>query len=706
MKIKLFHKFFLLMFIPGFVSVLWLGFTLIKKYQFSLETPIKQFYIEKTDNLKNQIESQIALLDLIANFIFNNISKVEWTEKQNIIASALNMNRSIKSISAVTLTGEEVIKAINRKEKTIELKKIADKEYFKKSKVERKRVIYIDKKTEDIVVVYPFEKFFLKFEIYKNDFFLSMNFEKIGDTGFSFIVGENGNLLFAPEIFSNIDFSDCEKWEIVQQAIKGGASATIDYKNEKGIDYIGAYSYIPSLNGAVIVMQEKNDAYLYAMDIKKDALRIVIIFVIAVVILSYIFSQNMVKPIMKITKAAQKVSEGDFDQKVEINTNDELKDLADTFNNMTVQLKRYSEMQIERILRERENTQAVLFSTEDGIIMIDKENRIQLINRKAASLLDEIPENLENKNIFEVIKNETIKDSLVELIDKKDPKFFKELTFSSGAATRIFKCTLREIRLPEKKEISGYLIAMYDVTLDKEIEKMKDSFLHSITHDLRNPMGAIKGFVEFMLKEIPGPINETQKKMLISMDRAALRLLGMINNILDIAKMEAGKMDINLSKTSINEIVRRVLDLMESLAQKKRIKFILDASEDIILNIDANLIERVFTNLIGNSIKFTPEDGTITVGLRKEGNVLRAWVEDTGPGIPQDYIDKVFEKFEQVKGQKAGGTGLGLTISKHIVEAHKGKIWAEYRPNKGAMFVFTIPLNLEKDEMGRLVSND
>jgi len=180
----------------------------------------------------------------------------------------------------------------------------------------------------------------------------------------------------------------------------------------------------------------------------------------------------------------------------------------------------------------------------------------------------------------------------------------------------------------------------------------------------------------------------------------------MINNILDAAKMRAGKMEINLSTFDIREVAARVLDLMESLGQRKKIKFAVDSPREMTVIGDANLLERVFTNLVGNSIKFTPEEGTITIGIRKEERVLRAWVEDTGDGIPLDYIGKVFEKFEQVKGQKAGGTGLGLTISKNVVEAHKGKIWAEYREGKGALFVFTLPLNLAKDEHGRVIVNE
>jgi signal transduction histidine kinase len=217
---------------------------------------------------------------------------------------------------------------------------------------------------------------------------------------------------------------------------------------------------------------------------------------------------------------------------------------------------------------------------------------------------------------------------------------------------------------------------------------------------MRNPMGAIKGFIEFLLKEIPGPLNEAQKKMLLSMDRAAFRLLGMINNILDIAKMEAGKMILNLSEFNIVEVARRSIELMESLTQKKNISMELIAPQELKLNADMALIERIFINLIGNAIKFTGENGKIMVGLEKKDKYIYGWVEDTGEGLPLDYVEKVFEKFEQVKGQKAGGTGLGLTICKYITKTHLGDIWAEQYPKRGARFVFKIPLGLTKNEDG------
>ena len=156
--------------------------------------------------------------------------------------------------------------------------------------------------------------------------------------------------------------------------------------------------------------------------------------------------------------------------------------------------------------------------------------------------------------------------------------------------------------------------------------------------------------------------------------------MNLINNILDIAKMEAGRVRLQLKTASLAGVAGRAIDILEQLARAKNVSLVLAAEEEFSLELDADMIERVFTNLIGNAIKYTPEGGTVTVTIRADGPNLKCEVADTGEGIPPDYLSRVFEKFEQVQGQRRGGTGLGLTISRFFVEAHLGRIWAESDP--------------------------
>jgi len=208
-------------------------------------------------------------------------------------------------------------------------------------------------------------------------------------------------------------------------------------------------------------------------------------------------------------------------------------------------------------------------------------------------------------------------------------------------------------------------------------------------------MTSIRGFLKFLIDGVAGPVTEQQKKMLGVMDHASLKLLSLINDILDIAKLESGRMTINLSDCDLKMICQRSIEMAGGLALKKSITIRTESKEDFPkIKADPELIERVFSNLLGNALKFTPESGSITVSLKELSDRVEVSVEDTGEGIPPEYVERIFDKFQQVAGQRKGGTGLGLTICKHIVEAHSGEIWAESKLGQGAKFIFTLPKDL------------
>jgi Osmosensitive K+ channel histidine kinase len=228
-----------------------------------------------------------------------------------------------------------------------------------------------------------------------------------------------------------------------------------------------------------------------------------------------------------------------------------------------------------------------------------------------------------------------------------------------------------------------------------------DNSLHVLTHDLRNPISAIRGFLDFLLKETPGPLNPTQRKMLSSVDHASLRLLGMVNNILDSAKAESGKMQIELTSVNLRSVASGVLNLMSGLGEHKHLKFSLEG-DDVTVNADAVLIERLLTNLIGNAIKFTQEGGSVGVGVKEDGRWAVIWVKDDGEGISQEHVRDIFEKYKQA-GRKGVGTGLGLSICRFIAHAHRGEIRVESAPGRGSKFIVRFPKNLRCADNGSIV---
>jgi signal transduction histidine kinase len=216
-------------------------------------------------------------------------------------------------------------------------------------------------------------------------------------------------------------------------------------------------------------------------------------------------------------------------------------------------------------------------------------------------------------------------------------------------------------------------------------------------------MASIRGFLELLLKGEPGALTPAQRKMLESMDKASFRLLGMINNILDMAKMRAGRMELQFVRCSLKDTAARVLETMEPLAQRKKLKLDVVGDGEFRQVADPDLLERVFTNLISNAIKFTPESGRIAIEFVDKGESTEVAVADSGPGIPPDLLPQVFGRFQQGKVNRAGGTGLGLAICKYIVESHHGTIRVESAAGRGARFVMLLPKSLIQEEQGVVV---
>ncbi|MBN2003354.1 MAG: HAMP domain-containing histidine kinase [Anaerolineae bacterium] len=231
----------------------------------------------------------------------------------------------------------------------------------------------------------------------------------------------------------------------------------------------------------------------------------------------------------------------------------------------------------------------------------------------------------------------------------------------------------------------------------RESERVRDNLIHMIVHDLRNPITALMGGLDVLLMALSGKINDEEKRLLQNARHSNQILLRLVNEILDINKMEAGKFELKLAQVNVADLVIQNTEAMQAAAELEgqHLDVALGTTETFI-TCDANLIGRVIANLLTNAFKYTPEGGTITTSLEVHptNNTLTISVIDTGPGIPPEYQQSIFEKFTQVKGYegKRRGTGLGLTFCKMVVEAHGGRIWVESEMGKGSKFSFTLPL--------------
>ncbi len=238
----------------------------------------------------------------------------------------------------------------------------------------------------------------------------------------------------------------------------------------------------------------------------------------------------------------------------------------------------------------------------------------------------------------------------------------------------------------------------------RKLDEMKDFFISSVSHELKSPLSYIKGYIELFLGENSGSLSEDQQEYFNIIKKNIARLSGFISDILELAKIKSGSMAVSRQEADIEEVARDALSFCRPGAEEKNIELGIEVSAKIPkLYFDGDKINQALQNLVGNALKFTPEGGRVTIGIKDEGRKLQVSVNDTGIGIPPEKVDSVFEKFSQVKDNldkvnNVKGTGLGLSIVKGIIEAHGEKIWVESQPDKGSSFIFTLSKEAGKNE--------
>jgi signal transduction histidine kinase len=259
--------------------------------------------------------------------------------------------------------------------------------------------------------------------------------------------------------------------------------------------------------------------------------------------------------------------------------------------------------------------------------------------------------------------------------------------------------------VPNRDEI-GRLAARVNSTSDelqrvyRELEiasQHKSDFLATMSHELRTPLNAIIGFSEVLHEQMFGELNERQLAYVDDVLAAGKHLLSLINDVLDLAKIEAGRMELDLSEVAVPEVLRSAVSLHSERASREGVDLSLTTEpEEITITADERRLRQVVFNLVSNAVKFTPADGRVDISARTEDGHVEVAVADTGPGIAAADWDTIFEEFEQTAaGRQAEGTGLGLPLSRKLVELHGGRLWVESEVGRGSTFRFTLPLEQE-----------
>jgi NtrC-family two-component system sensor histidine kinase KinB len=349
----------------------------------------------------------------------------------------------------------------------------------------------------------------------------------------------------------------------------------------------------------------------------------------------------------------------------------------------------------KRVLSDKEKTEAVIRSIAEGLVVVDAQGKVIMMNPAAEKLLGVSRKDKIGKALLENLKEEQL-ISLVKGADDKEEREI-ELVSQRDETKKVLRASSAVIE-NENGQTIGMVSVLSDITKQKELDKLKNSFVANVSHELRTPLVAIDKSLSLILNKSTGEISPTQEEFLSIAQRNLKRLSLLVNDLLDLSKLEAGKMEFKRQPSSIEKIIDESIEGLNTWAKTKSIEIVKKIQGDLPqVNIDSNRIIQVLNNLIGNAIKFTPNNGNITVeaSFQSEKEEVKISVQDTGIGIPKENLPQIFDKFFQVTERvptDISGTGIGLSIAKEIVELHGGRIWAESEEGQGAKFIFTLPL--------------
>lgn len=466
------------------------------------------------------------------------------------------------------------------------------------------------------------------------------------------------------------------------QAMKFGVGRQIRYSETTKREMMYIAILLLQNNKPIIVI--RTSAYLSEIQktisaVNKKIIYSAIVLTILALLLAILSSRNLTKPIRIITKVAERIKNGEFDSRIVLKRKDEIGRLSSSINEMAESLDNL----FSTLKAEREEIKSILSSMTEGLIVLDEKEKIVLANDNFRTIVGLTEDNIQGKYYWEVIKNMQFSDLVKEIKEtgirqNKEIELNNKLYSANGALA---------LKAKDRKTI----IVLHDITEIKNLERLKSDFIANVSHELKTPLTSIKGFAETLEQEG----GKKYQKFAETIRRNADRLINIVQDLLMISELERKEEKIQIEQINLKEMFGNIKKLFSAKIKEKKLKYQVTISDEAnILNGDPFLVEQMLTNLIDNAIKYNIEKGKIFITASRIENNIKIMVEDTGIGIGQEHLSRIFERFyviDKSRSRRLGGTGLGLAIVKHIVLSHNGKIEVESEVGKGTKFIITFP---------------
>lgn len=415
-----------------------------------------------------------------------------------------------------------------------------------------------------------------------------------------------------------------------------------------------------------------------------------------------IFAFRLMGPVDELIIGTQLVAQGRLDHRIKKRSGDEIGRLVDSFNNMTSRLKKSREKsdQFCNLANvEKRKAELILDSMADGVIVTDEHHDVLLFNPAAEHLFDTSTPAVHGNHIMNFLKKYKMEDLFIDMPEIKDKMLPERDTTTKVREFKLEKLgekVLKASIAPLKNQsnvVIGSVIVFEDITKLREVDQMKTEFVSTVSHELRTPLTSIKGYAALMADGRLGELSEQQQKSIDIINQESDRLTDLINDILDLSKMEAGRAPAKYEMADIHDIIKAATVINVAKAKGIEVRKIVPDDVPQVMMDKAKIVQ-VLNNLISNAVKFTKKGGKITIKVLKKPEHLQVDIIDTGIGIPKKDIPKLFNKFYQVEShltRNQGGTGLGLPIVKEIIGLHHGLICVQSKLHKGTTVSFAIP---------------
>lgn len=421
---------------------------------------------------------------------------------------------------------------------------------------------------------------------------------------------------------------------------------------------------------------------------------------------SLFIARRVTYPVVKMKSIAMRMADGDFAEKAPVWSGDEIGQLGRALNAMALRL----EEKIGDLERERAQTRAILDSMTEGVIAVDPQGRVLLVNPSAMGIFHLPSRQVEGQPFLEVIRNKELYDLIQECRACSEERLYRRELALTVPVERVLQVHATPLR--RRGETLGILIVLHDITELYRLEKVRTEFVANVSHELRTPLTSIKGYLETLLE---GALEDQEhaRRFLEVVFKHAERLGRLLDDLLDLSNIELGKVRLAFKPVSLREVLDDVLSIYRVQAEKKEVTLESRVPIDLPpVRADRDRLAQILVNLVDNAVKFTPQGGHVTVGARKRhgtpstpdsskamtldphGDFVEIVVEDTGIGIPSWDLPRVTERFYRVdkaRSRELGGTGLGLAIVKHLVQAHGGTLQLESELGKGTRILLTLP---------------